>query len=71
MSAVTMVKSHENKNFKIGSRWQFSKILVKCRQNQNFKKMDTTASYTGKMIGFDYCEEYLRSISNEILLRQC
>ena len=24
-----------------------------------------------KMMGFDYCEEYVRSTSNKILLRQC
>ena len=24
-----------------------------------------------KMVGFDYCEEYLTSISNKILLLQC
>ena len=44
--------------------------LVKCRRKLNFEKMDT-ASYTGKMMGFDYYEEYLRSTSNKILLRQC
>ena len=65
-SAVTMVKSHEKKMSKLSSY----DGVVKCHQNLNFEKMDT-ASYTGKMMGFDYYEEYLRSTSNKILLRQC
>ena len=45
--------------------------IAKCHRNLNFEKMDT-ASYTGKkMMGFDYCEKYVRSTSNKILLRQC
>ena len=43
--------------------------MVKCRRNVNFEEMDTERS-TGKMMDFDYCEEYLRSISNKILLWQ-
>ena len=39
----------------------------KCRRNLNFEKMDT-APYTEKNNGFDYCEEYLKSASNEILI---
>ena len=46
MSSVTMLKSHEKLNVKI-----------KCLRTLNFKKMDT-ASYTGKMRGFD--EEHLK-----------
>ena len=46
-----MVKSHENKNFKISSGWQFSQILVKCSQYLSFENMDITASYTGKNDG--------------------
>ena len=52
-----MVKSHEKKMSKLSSY----DGVVKCHQNLNFEKMDT-ASYTGKMMGFD--EEYLRSTSN-------
>ena len=44
--------------------------MVKCSRNMNFEEMDTELS-TGKMMDFDYCEEYLRSISNKILLWQC
>ena len=54
-----MVKSHEKKMSKLFSY----DGVVKCRRNLNFEKMDT-ASYTGKMIGFD--EEYLRSKQNII-----
>ena len=43
---------------------------MKCCRNLNFQKMDN-ASYKGKIDEFDYCEEYLRSTSNKILLRQC
>ena len=61
---MTMVKSHENKNFKISSQWQCSEILVKCRKNLNFEKMDTTASYTGKNDGiwllWGIFKEYLK-----------
>ena len=64
--AVTMVKSHEKKMSKLFSY----DGVVKCRRNLNFEKMDA-ASHTGKMMAFDYCEEYLRSTSNKILLRQC
>ena len=44
--------------------------IVKCRRNMNFEEMDTEPSI-GKKDGFYYCEEYLRSISNKILLWQC
>ena len=60
-----MVNSYEKK--KMSKLFSYDGV-VKCRRNLNFEKMDT-ASYTGKMIGFD--EEYLRSASNKILLRQC
>ena len=46
MSAVTMIKSHENKM----SNLFFYDGVVKCRRNLNFEKIDT-ASYTGKMMG--------------------
>ena len=42
--------------------------MVKCSQNVNFEEMEHS---TGKFMDFDYCEEYLRSISNKILLWQC
>ena len=44
--------------------------IVKSRRNVNFEEIDTKRS-TGKMMDFGYCEEYLRSISNKILLWQC
>ena len=44
--------------------------VVKCRRNLNFEKKDT-APYTGKMKGFDYCDEYVWSTSKKILLKQC
>ena len=43
---------------------------VKCCRNADFEKMDTECS-TGKIMDFEYCEEYLRSTSNKILLWQC
>ena len=43
---------------------------VKCCRNENFEEMDTECS-TGKIIDFEYGEEYLRSTSNKILLWQC
>ena len=33
--------------------------------------IDTESSIKGKMVNFDYYEEYLTSISNNILLWQC
>ena len=47
-----------------------TKDMVKCRRNKNFEGMDTELS-TGKMMDFDYCEEYLRSISSKALLWHC
>ena len=44
--------------------------MVKFRRNVSFEEMDTERS-TGKNDRFDYCEEYLRSISNKILSWQC
>ena len=44
--------------------------IVKCRRNMNFEEMDTEPLIV-KKDGFYYCEEYLRSISNKILLWQC
>ena len=35
--------------------------IVKCCQNTNFEEVSTKK----KMMRFDYCEEYLRSISNK------
>ena len=43
---------------------------MKCHWNVNFEQIDTEPSGK-KMMDFDYCEEYLRSISNKILLWQC
>ena len=39
--------------------------MVKYSQNVNFEVIERS---TGKMMDFDYCEEYLRSISSKILL---
>ena len=47
-----------------------TKDMVKCRRNKIFEGMDTELS-TGKMMDFDYCEEYSRSISSKILLWHC
>ena len=44
MSTVTMLKSHEKKNYFADDD------VVKCRRNLNFEKKDT-ASYTGKNHG--------------------
>ena len=60
-----MLKSHEKKKSKLFSY----DAVVKCRRNLNFEKMDTALT-TGKMMGFDYCEEYLRGTSSKILLWQ-
>ena len=74
MSAVTMVKSHENKNFKISSGWQFSQILVKCSQYLSFENMDITASYTGKNDGvwllWGIFKEYLKQNIITAVLRK-
>ena len=60
-----MVKSHEKKMSKLFS---YDDVL-KCRRNLNFEKKDIALTQE-KMMGFDYCEEYLRSTSNKILLWQ-
>ena len=67
---ITFSKPHG----KITRKKKMSKLfsydgVVKCSRNLNVEKMDV-ASYTGKMMGFDYCEEYLRKTSNKILLRR-
>ena len=41
--------------------------MVKCGRNVNFEEMHTDLS-TEKMMDSEYCEEYLRNISNKILL---
>ena len=43
--------------------------MVKYSQNVNFEEMDAERS-TRKIMDFDYCEEYLRILSNKILLWQ-
>ena len=63
-SAVTMLKSHEKKISKLFSY----DGVVNCRRNLNFEKMRLPQE---KVMGFDYCEEYLRSTLNKILLWQC
>ena len=66
-----MVKSHEKK---CRNYFRVTMIttsdMVKCRGNVNFEEMDTQR-LTGKMMEFDNCEEYLRSISKKILSWQC
>ena len=37
----------------------------------NFEEVDTEPSKKKKNMAFDYCEEYLRSISNKTLLWKC
>ena len=46
-----MVKSHEKKMSKLFSHDYDHYVVVRCRRNLNFEKMDT-ASYTGKNDGF-------------------
>ena len=63
-----MIKSHEKKRqnyFRVTAIT--TNDMVKCRRNVNFEEMDTERS-TGEIMDFDYCEEYLRSLSNKILL---
>ena len=43
--------------------------MVKYSQNVNFEEMDAERS-TRKIMDFDYYEEYLRILSNKILLWQ-
>ena len=43
--------------------------MVKSCWNVNFEEMDTDYQQ-GKIMDFQYCEEYLRSIFNKILLWQ-
>ena len=46
--------------------------MVKYCRNVNFKETDSEPEpSTEKVMDFDHCEEYLKSISNEILLWQC
>ena len=40
--------------------------MVKCHRNISFEDPIYTEPLTGKMMDFDYSEEYLRSISNKI-----
>ena len=61
---MAMVKSNEKKMSKLFSYDYEHYNVVKRRRDLNFERME-------KMMGFDYCEEYLRSTSNKILLRQC
>ena len=65
---MTVVKSHEKKcknHFRAATISHYN--IVKCCRNVNFEEIDTEPS-AEKMMDFDYCEEYLRSISNKILL---
>ena len=71
-SAVTIVKS-QGKKFKIIFLWLWSLRYSKMSPKSEFWKgkwwiLRLTQE---KMMGFDYCEEYLRSASNKMLLRQC
>ena len=45
--------------------------MLKCPGNFNFEDLTYTGPSTEKMMDFDYSEEYLTSISNKILSRQC
>ena len=44
--------------------------MVKCRRNVNLKGLILSLQQE-KMVNSDYCVEYLRSISNKILLWHC
>ena len=69
-SAVTIVKSREKECLNYFPMTISLRCIVKCGRNLDFEKMGTAPSQE-KMMGFDYCEEYLRSTSNKVLLRQC
>ena len=60
-SAVTMVKSYKYKMSKLFSCYCDHYDMVKCYQRNEFWR--TLIRRKEKLMGFDYCEEYLRSIS--------
>ena len=61
-----MVKSYEKKMSKL-----FSYVgVVNVAEIWNLERWILRFTQE-KMMGFDYCEEYLRITSNKILLRQC
>ena len=70
-SPVTMAKLYEKRNVEIifsnfvQNHYHYGK--GKYCSNVDFEEMDTECS-TGKIIYFEYCEEYLRSTSSKILL---
>ena len=45
--------------------------MVKSHTKKNVESIWSLQCTQEKMMGFDYCEEYLSSTSNKILLRQC
>ena len=63
-SPVTIVKSHKNK-FRVTTS-PTTKVWGNVAESSNLKRF-----IQEKMMDFDYCEEYLRSISNKMLLWQC
>ena len=65
-----MVKSHEKKMSKLFSYDYDHYDVAKCRWNLVLKRWILRFTQE-KMMGFDYCVEYLRNPSNKILLRQC
>ena len=68
-SPVTVVKSHEKKNVKTILVWLESLRYGKMIQKYEFWR-SILILQEEKIMDFDYCEEYLGSISNKILLWQ-
>ena len=61
-------QNHIKRNAKIiVFKLRYGKMLSKCE----FWRDQYCKCSTGKMQDFDYCEEYLKSISNKILLWWC
>ena len=67
-----MVKSPKKKLTKLFSYDHDPMITSgEMSSKSQFWKDGYCALHRKKMMGFDYCEEYLRSRSNKILLWQC
>ena len=64
---ITSTKSNVEIIF---SKYHYHYGMVKCHQIVNFEEMGTEWSQE-KIMDFEYCEEYLRSILNKVLLWQC
>ena len=67
---MAIVKSHEKKMSKLISYDYDHYDVVNCHWLWILKRWILGLTQE-KMTGFDYCEEYVRSTSNKILLRQC